>query len=409
MPSHRYFGRYWVLVPLLIFATTRFIAGVMLSIGAGRQAALSETTVSYRVTTPTPESPGYLGVIANWDGQWYRSIAEDGYPSFLPRTDGEVVPNEWAFAAGYPFVVRLCMAVLRIDFPLAATIVSTICAAIAVVLLYALVRERMDDFAAVTVVLALCTFPSSPVLQVAYTESMALLFVVLALGALSRRSYGWFMVWAVILSVTRPVLLPLAAVCLLVWWLRWRNRHTVAFPRRERWIAAAAGISCVALTGAWPAIAAISTRDTTAFTATMAAWPTNKSLGGPLVNWLTVAVANPAVIGAFVAPILVITAYAAIRQPASALPSAWRWWGLIYLLYIFAATKPNAGILRYVLIAVFPLVPLLETRSASGRRLDSVMQWVVPLALALAGLVGQYYWVTRIFTIDESPSLQPFP
>lgn len=409
MSLTRYVERHWFLVPLTIFAATRVIAGVMLSIGAGRQAAISDTTVSYKVTAPTPESPGYLGVVSNWDGQWYRSIAEHGYPLHLPRVDGEVVPSEWAFSAGYPFVVRLCMAVLRIDFPLAASIVSLACAGTAVVLLYSLVRDRMDDYAAVTLVLALCCFPSAPVLQVAYTESMALLLVVLALRSLARREYWWFVGWAVILSVTRPVLLPLAAVCFLVWIIRWRNRRTREFPLRERWAAATAGVTCVALTGAWPTIAAVATGDATAFTATMAAWPTNKSMGGPSVNWLTVAVANPAAVGAFVLPVLAITIYAAMRRPSAALPHAWRWWAPIYMLYILAATKPNAGILRYVLIAVFPLAPLLEPSPGSHKRLDAVVQWSVPVLFALAGLVGQYYWVTRIFTIDEAPSLQPFP
>jgi hypothetical protein len=141
----------------------------------------------------------------------------------------------------------------------------------------------------------------------------------------------------------------------------------------------------------------------------MAAWPTNKSMGGPSVNWLTVAVANPAAVGAFVLPVLAITIYAAMRRPAAALPHAWRWWAPIYMLYILAATKPNAGILRYVLIAVFPLAPLLEPSPGSRGRLDVVVQWSVPVLFALAGLVGQYYWVTKIFTIDEAPSLQPFP
>jgi hypothetical protein len=409
MPPTRYLERCWFLVPLLIFAATRVVAGVMLAIGAGRQVAISDTTASYKVTTPSPESPGYLGVVSNWDGQWYRSIAENGYPLHLPRVDGDVAPSEWAFSAGYPFIVRLCMAMLRIDFPLAASIVSLACAATAVTLLYSLVRDRMDDYAATTLVLALCCFPSAPVLQVAYTESLALLLVALALRALARREYGWFVGWAVILSVTRPVLLPLAAVCFLVWIIRWRNRRTEEFPQRERWVAGAAGVTCVALTGAWPTIAALATGDATAFTATMAAWPTNKSMGGPSVNWLTLAMTQPAVIGAFVLPVLAIVIYAAVRRPAAALPHAWRWWAPVYMLYILAATKPNAGILRYVLIAIFPLAPLLEPSAQTGKRSDIVLQWSVPLLFAFAGLVGQYYWVTRIFTIDEAPSLQPFP
>lgn len=55
----------WALVPLAIFLMTRVIDGVLLHIGAGRQAAITSTTPGYKVTTPTPESPGYLGVVSN--------------------------------------------------------------------------------------------------------------------------------------------------------------------------------------------------------------------------------------------------------------------------------------------------------------------------------------------------------
>ena len=68
----------------------------------------------------------------------------------------------------------------------------------------------------------------------------------------------------------------------------------------------------------------------------------------------------------------------------------------MYMVYMFAATKPNAGILRYILLAIFPLSPLLEPRTKSGSRADAVMQWLIPATLALAGVVGQYYWVRPI-------------
>lgn len=122
-----------MLAPLTIFFVARAISGVMLAVGANRQAALDDASGGYKVTVPTPESPGYLGVVTNWDGQWYRAIAEHGYPAALPQVDGDVVPNEWAFTPGYPLTVRAVMFLARIDFPLAATIVSLVCGATAMV------------------------------------------------------------------------------------------------------------------------------------------------------------------------------------------------------------------------------------------------------------------------------------
>jgi hypothetical protein len=409
MTPHRFRERRWMLAPLTIFLVARAISGVMLAVGASRQAAIDDASGGYKVTVPTPESPGYLGVVTNWDGQWYRAIAEHGYPAALPQVDGEVVPNEWAFTPGYPLTVRAVMFLARIDFPLAATIVSLVCGATAMVVIYGMVRERLDDHAAKTLVLALCLFPSAPVFQVAYTESMALLFVALALKALTKRAYGWVVVWAALLSVTRPVLLPLAMLIALVWVLRWRRRHVEAFPQRERVVLAMVGFTCMAMVATWPVIAAVVVRDPGAFTDTMASWPINKALGGANVNWLTLTWEYPALLGLLVFPLIAVVVFTALRPGGRSWPTTWRWWAPIYVLYILIATKPSAGILRYMLLAMFPLAPLLRAKPGPSGTPDAVARAVCVIALVGMGLVGQYFWATEIFTIDRAPDRQILP
>ena len=277
------------------------------------------------------------------------------------------------------------------------------------VILYGLVRRWMDDFAAGTMVAGLCCFPSAPVLQVAYTESLSLMLVVLALRALSLRQHGRFVVFAALLAVTRPVLLPLGALSAGVWLVRWYRRRDSPFPLRERVRSGLASGACLMLIGAWPLTAAIVTGDPAAFTTTMSAWPTNKTLGGPEVNWLSLAAANPLTLGGFVAPVLAVVMYAAIRRPARLMPGAWRWWAPLYMVYVLAATKPSNGILRYLLLAMVPLAPLAEPRAPQGKRAERMVQIAIPALFAVAGLVGQYYWVLKVFTIDVDPLMQPFP
>ena len=65
--------------PLSVFALTRLIDFVMISLSARTQVALTHTLPGYYVYTPTPASPGYLDAITNWDGQWYQRIVEQGY------------------------------------------------------------------------------------------------------------------------------------------------------------------------------------------------------------------------------------------------------------------------------------------------------------------------------------------
>jgi hypothetical protein len=409
MTARRAHGWSWVAVPLAIYLTTRLIAGAFLVIGASRQVALTGGGSGYKVTAPSPASPGYLGVVSNWDGQWYRLIAEHGYPLDLPRVGGQVVSNEWAFTPGYPFLVRAVMFVSRVDFPLAATMVSLACGALAVTLLYGMVRRWLDGFAATSLTLGICCFPAAPVLQVAYTESLALLLVVLAIGALSSRRYGWWLSWSILLAVTRPVLLPLALVGALAWLGRWRRREVEDFPARERWVFAACCATCLAMVGLWPAVATVVTGEPGAFTETMAAWPVNREFGGATVNWLTLSVRDPLGWGIVVVPVVALVAWTALRSSARALPGAARWWAPVYMLYILAATKPSAGLLRYLLVAVFPTMPVLEKRDAPGTGADRVARIVFLAVVSTAGLVGQYYWVTEVFTISNSPEHQLFP
>ncbi|MDR7253779.1 hypothetical protein J2X46_002769 [Nocardioides sp. BE266] len=404
----------WVLVPLGIFAIARLVSGVLLHRSAVQQAEIARDAAAmpagtYDLVTPVPDPVGYLGVIANWDGGWYRTIAEHGYPVPLPRLDGQVVPNEWAFSPGYPFVVRAVMEVASIGFPLAATIVSLLCGAAAITWLYAMVRTRMGDPAAARLVMAVSFFPSAPILQVAYAEGMALLLIVGSLWALAHRRHGWLVGFAALLAVTRPLVLPLALLSGIVWLTRWHRRRDVDFPTRERWTCAAATVACAALAGAWPGIAALVTGEPTAFTDTMAAWPGNEVWGGATTNWLTLSVRYPLALGSFVFVVLALAVFAATRKPARSLPVALRWWGPSYLLYLMVATKPSMGIVRYLLLAIFPLSPLLEPSTPATSRAGAAARWVLPVLLAVAGVVGQYYWITYVFMVDGTSSFQAFP
>ena len=97
-------------------------------------------------------------------------------------------------------------------------------------LLYRMIARRADAFAGAMTVIVLSTFPSGVVFQAAYTESLTFLLVVVSLGLLERRRYGALLVSGLLLSVTRPVVLPLALAVGVHWLARWRGRR--ASPSR---------------------------------------------------------------------------------------------------------------------------------------------------------------------------------
>ncbi len=132
-------------------------------------------------------------------------------------------------------------------------------------------------------------------------------------------------------------------------------------------------------------------------------------VGGAAVNWLTLTAREPLAWGLVVLPVLALVLWSAFRQPSRPIPGAVRWWAPVYMLYILAATKPSAGLLRYLLVAIFPTMPFLEAEAAARTRADKVVRLVLIGGLALAGIVGQYFWVMRIFTIQQAPDQQTFP
>ena len=400
----------WVLPPLIIFAITRLISGAFLTIGAREQSATLATSPAYHVNFPTERAPGYLGVVSNWDGQWYRAIAELGYPTSLPMDEGGVVPNEWAFYPGYPMLVRGLMMLTRWEFGLAATLVSLTCSALAVVLLYRMIMLNADRFVATGTVLCLCSFPTAATMQVGYSEGLALLLIVSSILALRARRYGVLGLVMIALALTRPIVLAFAFVIGVHWIVRWRRSRVEPFPTAERWAAAGVAIGAALLTALWPAIAAVTTRDANAFSRTQAAWPANQGATGLWANWPVTAVAERSgALAAIIVLILAIVGYAVSRPAARSWGLELRTWSLAYPVYLLLATRPTPSAARYFMLAIGPLWPLPERSSTSESPLQRHLRWTFLLAIVLAGTVGQYFWVTRVFTIPLSPEVQPYP
>ena len=167
---------------------------------------------------------------------------------------------------------------------------------------------------------------------------------------------------------------PLAAACAVVGSVRWRQPRPRGVPTaRADGLPQRPASRASPWSVSWPALAAIATRNAAAFTddhglhgPRTSRWEDRSSTGS---RW-----PSPIrrVIGALRVPcacVITRTRPSDGRLPRS--PRLALVGDLIYMLYIFAATKPSAGILRYVLVAVFPLVPLLEARSSASSRADS--------------------------------------
>ena len=373
-------------MPLAIFAVSRVLSTVILVFAGRDQVAPPWIPDSF------PADPSLRQLLGNWDGGWYYRIATEGYPSELPRTGGAVLPNAWAFYPLFPSMARLLM-VTGIDFVWAASLISTIASAAACVLLFSLIRQRATRFTASMGVATLVLGPVGLIFQTAYADVLALLLVLLALRAIAARRYAALVTFGLLLAFTRPVALPLAAVCAFTWAILWWRRDAEPFPVAERLRLAAAtlfiGVSFVF----WPIVAGIATGERDAYRLTQSAWIYG---GGSWATWLTSGLTSNdglLVTGVGLAAITLV-GWMVLRPEANLWPREARLWSFTYTLFILAVTRPTPSVLRYLMLAVLPFWPLPEL-SERCRTTSSRLALVVP-TLALC-VLSQWWWTSTIW------------
>ena len=395
----------WVWLPLGIYLASRVASTLLLWWSARSQVALTLDT-PVKVTRPLPASPSVLEVATNWDGQWYWDIVLHGYPASLPAPDALIQQSPYGFFPGYPTVVDALMSVTGLGFPAAAVAVSTLAGAGAVVAIHRLLLRTVSPFVAAANTALLCTWPGAAVLQVAYTESLALLLIALALLALTSRRYLLVGVLAVGLGLVRPLTVPLALVVLAHAATRWRD--TGDDLRRRDLVGILLALSgCGIGAIAWPAIAGLRTGDPLTYFRAIGAWGSADERTG---GWFgTIVREGDPLLFLVVALTVGGIAWALRPRPTGRTwPLEARAWSLGYLVYVLLTTVPAIGMARYLLLLLVPFWPMVDdSRPESGP--DRIARRIALGALLCLALAAQWWWVANVFTFDGPPNLQNFP
>lgn len=385
--------RWWVL-PLAIFGASRVV-----------ESALFYLLLRKQHDTFMPAGGGWIGSwghpvtllegLSNWDGAWYRQIAQHGYPHHLPMLHGHARQSALAFYPLFPETARAVMS-LGVSFELAGFLISVVCGALASCVLFRLVSEHASPFTATMTVVGLMFAPMAPIFEATYAESMALLLLLLALAALGRRRYGWFAVFTLLISVTRPMSLPLALVCGVIWIVRWRCRNEEPFGVRERVALAAAGTWAAASFVIWPGIVGLRTGVIDAYFQTQNAWAEADGQHG-YRSWIQQALHGQSLLAVgVVAGVGVLIAAMVLQRAARLWGLELRTWTWAYPLYILGTARPTTSIFRYLLLTITPLWPV----PGVSERVRSVRARVGLVALVVAlGLVGQGLWLSAYFVI----------
>lgn len=172
----------------------------------------------------------FHGILSSWqqrDANWYVRIASNGY------TYSTTGPSSVNFFPLYPLAMHLLGIVTTHlshsnGYLLAGMLISWVAFLAASVVLYRLVADRFGVSVAYSSVLLLGMFPFSFYYGTAYTESLYLLFVLLAFLGIERRN--WWLSGAAtgLASAARPTGLIVALAVATAYGLDWlRTRHAL--------------------------------------------------------------------------------------------------------------------------------------------------------------------------------------
>lgn len=359
----------------------------------------------------TGNTEGYWGLANLWDAAWYRRIAEDGYPDQLPRNAaGEVQQNPWAFYPMFPMLARVITTLTGVDFEYVGPTLALVLGIGAAMAIAAVLRAKVGPRAALAGVAVWAAYPASPALQMAYTESLAVLLLCGVLWMLHREEWWGAAGIALATGLARPIALPLGLVALVAVWLRWRSRHTRSI-RRAEWVAMAAALAACGIAGLiWPLVVWWGTGESDGYELTMASWRGSGEVV-PFVQWWH----NAEVLVGDWAPVLLavlgLGLLALVLGPwARGLGWQLRAWCLAYPAYLVAVLDPWTSTIRY-LLPLFPLAVVLVGGgwTARGDRDDrpSWLLWVRTAVVVGLSLAWQVWWVREILVLNLPADYPP--
>jgi hypothetical protein len=319
-----------------------------------------------------------------WDGTWYQRISVEGYPAILPRdAAGVVTQNTWAFYPLYPGMVR-AVEWTGLPWAAAATAVSLTCAAGATVLMRSVVARVAGPRLALWTVVLFCFFPTALVLQLPYSESMAILLLAALFWCLQRARYLTAVPLLLLVGVARPIAVPLVAVLTVHLLSQAQAVRGLPSALAGRALAgpALAWTAAVVAAAEWPLIAWWRSGVRDAYTSTMAAWRTPHEVT-PLQPWLN---ASELVLGRQVGPLVLVAVVAGLAwwlagQGRRVVGLDLAAWCACYVAYLLAFLDSFASLPRY-LLPLFPLGTMLA--AASGSR---AFRLAITVAFAVLGVI----------------------
>ncbi|HET6867110.1 MAG TPA: mannosyltransferase family protein [Solirubrobacteraceae bacterium] len=171
--------------------------------------------------------------LSQWDGLWYRELADHGYPNHVLHVQSTLgffpLYPMIVWAVSHAFVVPIAHWQI-LSTTIAGVIVAGVGGAVATVLVQRLAASWWGEQVSRRAVLIFCLFPGSVVLSMVYAEGIMLALAAGCLLALQRRRWVLAGVLAGLATAAEPQALVLVLVCAVSAALELR-RHGLAGRR----------------------------------------------------------------------------------------------------------------------------------------------------------------------------------
>ncbi len=342
--------------------------------------------------------------VVAWDGTWYWLIGYSGYPTSLPLTEsGQVAENAWAFLPIYPYLSQW-VSIPFGQWAAGAVIVSLVAGYAASLVLYRMLRLRLDTSAATWAVVFFACGPLAALFQVGYAETLNLVWLFCAIWCVMRRRYGWLYLLIPLMAFTRPGVLAFSLFLALFGIWRWWSRRREPLGGREIAHIIALGLLAAVAGFAWQLIAGWVTGDPGAYLSTELAWRRNWILGDAsfapfdafaagIQFWFGTVWHLPVAWGyVAVGAVLVAIACALLFLPqVKRLGVEIRLWSAGYLFYLLLVFFPQSSLFRLLV----PLSPLWGAFAVPRSR-------VWRIGVLVACLVGQWWWIYNMYALGNT-------
>ena len=192
--------------------------------------------------------------LSQWDGLWYRMLADHGYPTYVTHVQSTLgffpLYPLVAWAVSHAFVTPIAHYQI-LSATIAGLIVSGIGGVITTVLVQRLAAGWWGERTGRKAVLIFCLFPGSVVFSMVYAEGVMLALAAGCILALQKRRWVLAGVLAAFATATEPEAIVLVAVCAVSAALELRRRGLTSREALKSLVAPALSVVGVGAFGAF--------------------------------------------------------------------------------------------------------------------------------------------------------------